>query len=83
LYPFEIAQWSSPHHTPALRAAIPSQKDLLRKTIKKGRDKSMTPDPTPLTPRAHLRLRPRKIPPLRNYLLDGNENREYHQNILL
>jgi len=51
--------------------------------IKKGRDKTMTPDPATRTSRAYLRPRPIKIPPALNNLLDGNKNRDYHQNILL
>jgi hypothetical protein len=78
LNPFEIPRRSCPHHAPALRAAPAPQQDLLRKTVKKGRDKTMTPDPMPLAPRTHLRSWPRKIPPTLNNLLDGNAEEDYH-----
>ena len=40
----------------------------------------MTPDPMTVTARTHLWSGPRKISPLRNNLLDGNNNGDYHQN---
>lgn len=83
LKPFHIPRRSRPKDTPALRATPPPQNDLVRKTVKESGNKSMTPNPMPLTPRAHLWSRPLKIPPLRDYLLDGNQNEDYHQNILL
>jgi hypothetical protein len=49
---FEVTPRSRPHHTPTLRAAPASQKDLTANAVKKGGDKPMTPDPTTLTPRA-------------------------------
>ena len=79
---FEITRRPYPHHAPALRAAIASQKHLFIKAIEKGGDKTMTPDPMTFTPRANRRPRPRKIPPPFNNLLDGNAEEDYHGNTL-
>jgi len=75
----EIALGFHSQNTLAIRAAVTAQQKAFVKTVKKGRDKSMAPDPYGMAPGALCRFYPLIISPLQKNFVENNRNGNYHK----